>query len=187
MAGIISTGSTKLYWPGIKDMRKVEYSQTSDPLHGTATKELPARAWEEPFVYHGLHPRASRPKAGHDVRRSGQGPMTRIVSTTFAARLHRDHGEIQNNSLYEGEQRVARRPMRSAAGPVQESQHAPVLIRAFTSGYVGGDGVTLANLAHAARRWHLCQNRPVAGAPLSEASLEDALISIADFDDDKVC
>jgi hypothetical protein len=56
--------------------------------------------------------------------------------------------------------------------------------RAFTSGYTGGDGVTLASTSHPLQAGGTWANRPVAGSPLSEASIEDGLIALQGYVDD---
>lgn len=63
---------------------------------------------------------------------------------------------------------------------------ANVFNNAFTSGYVmdGGDGVILASSAHPTRAGNQ-SNVPVTPADLSEAALEQAIIDITNFTDDR--
>jgi phage major head subunit gpT-like protein len=60
-----------------------------------------------------------------------------------------------------------------------------MLNRAFTSGFNGADGVTLANTAHPTVTGLTYSNAANPAADLSEASLEDGMIAIRGFFDDK--
>lgn len=61
---------------------------------------------------------------------------------------------------------------------------ANVLNRAFNSSYTGVDAVELCSTAHVKARGGTYQNELTTSADLSEASLEQALIDIADLQDD---
>lgn len=62
---------------------------------------------------------------------------------------------------------------------------ANVYNRAFTAGYVGGDGVTLLNAAHPNFAGGTQSNILATAADLSEAALEQAAIDIAGWTDDR--
>jgi hypothetical protein len=67
----------------------------------------------------------------------------------------------------------------------KEQTGALVYNRAVTPGYVGADGVPLGSTAHPNVSGGTFANTPTVAADLSEASLEDALISIMGFSNDK--
>ena len=186
MAGTISTGSLpKLLWPGIKDIHGVEYSQHPTRYTELFTKETSDKAWEEYVVATGFTlARAKAEGQGMTFDDQAQGPTTRIVNTTFALGYIVTMEEIQDNLYAKVSKGRAKANAISMAQCKEVNMHL-FYNRAFTSGYVGGDGVTLASTAHTLQGGGTYANRPVAGAPLSEASLEDALISIMGFVDDK--
>jgi len=186
MAGIISTGSLpKLLWPGIKAIHGNAYNQHDKTYAKLFTQVSSDKAWEEYVVATGFTlARAKAEGQGMTFDDQAQGPTTRIVNTTYALGYIVTMEEKQDN-LYE---KVASRRARSNAISMQEAKEVNMHLfynRAFTSGYVGGDGVTLASTAHPLQGGGTFANRPVAGAMLNEASLEDALISLMGYVDDK--
>ena len=62
---------------------------------------------------------------------------------------------------------------------------ASVLNNAFSSSFTGGDGVSLVNTSHPLVGGGTFSNRPTTFTDLNETSLEDALISISTFVDDR--
>ena len=62
---------------------------------------------------------------------------------------------------------------------------ADVLNNAFSSSFTGGDGVSLINTAHPLAGGGTAANRATTMADLNETSLEDALIDISTFTDDR--
>ena len=67
----------------------------------------------------------------------------------------------------------------------KEVKGADVLNNAFDTNFTGGDGVTLINTAHPLAGGGTAANRATSMADLNETSLEDALIDISTFTDDK--
>lgn len=186
MAGIITTGSLpKLLWPGVKDVHGIEYSQHPRIYPQLFTTVSSDKAWEDYVVATGFVMGREKPQGqGMTFDDQAQGPTTRLTNTTYALGYIVTMEEIQDN-LYP---KVSKsRAKSNAISMVQAKEFNLHLFynRAFTSGYVGGDGVTLASTAHPLQGGGTFANRPVAGAMLNEASLEDALISIMGFVDDK--
>jgi hypothetical protein len=67
----------------------------------------------------------------------------------------------------------------------KEIKGADVLNNAFSSSYTGGDSVSLINTSHTLAGGGTAANRASSMADLNETSLEDALIDISDFADDR--
>ena len=67
----------------------------------------------------------------------------------------------------------------------KEVKGADVFNNAFSSSFAGGDGVSLINTAHPLGRWRHRRKPCNSMADLNETSLEDALIDISTFTDDK--
>lgn len=66
-----------------------------------------------------------------------------------------------------------------------ETRAAAILNNAFSSSAPGGDGVSLASTAHPMYNGGTFSNRLATAADLAEASLEDMLIGIDNFEDDQ--
>ena len=62
---------------------------------------------------------------------------------------------------------------------------ASVLNNAFSASFTGGDGVALVSTAHPLSGGGTFSNRPSTYSDLNETSLEDALISVSTFVDDR--
>jgi hypothetical protein len=67
----------------------------------------------------------------------------------------------------------------------KEVKGADVLNNAFSSSFTGGDGVSLINSSHPLAGGGTAANRATTMADLNEASLEDSLIDISTFTDDR--
>jgi hypothetical protein len=186
MASIINTGSLPaLNWPGIKDIHGIDYKQHPRRYEGMFTTVSSDKGWEDYLTVTGFVMGREKPQGqGMSFDDQTQGPTTRLTNVTYALGYIVTMEEIQDN-LYP---KVAKsRAKANAISMVQAKEFNLHLYynRAFTSGYVGGDGVTLASTAHPLAGGGTYANRPVAGAMLNEASLEDALISVAGYVDDK--
>ena len=93
--------------------------------------------------------------------------------------------EAVEDNLYDSlGKRYVKALARSMAN-TKEVKGADVLNNAFDANYTGGDGVTLINTAHPLAGGGTAANRAASMADLNETSLEDALIDISTFTDDK--
>ena len=186
MAGIISTASLpKLLWPGIKDIHGVEYTQWEKKYDKLFTTVMSDKAWEDYVVATGFTLGQMKPQgAGMAFDDQAQGPTTRIVNTTYALGYIVTMEEIEDNLYAKVSQGRAKANAISMAQAKEVNMHL-IYNRATTSGYTGGDGVTLASTSHPLQGGGTYANRPVAGGMLNEATLEDGLISIMGFVDDK--
>lgn len=186
MAGIITTGSLpKLLWPGIKSIHGIEYSQHPRTYTELFNKVSSDKAWEEYVVATGFTlAQVKAQGAGMAFDDQVQGPTTRIVNTTYALGYIVTMEEIQDNLYPKVSKGRAKANAISMAQAKEVNMHL-FYNRAFTAGFVGGDGVTLASTAHPLQGGGTYANRPVAGAMLNEASLEDALIGLMGLVDDK--
>jgi len=83
---------------------------------------------------------------------------------------------------------VGKRRAQALAFSVRQTKEiigANVLNNGWTPGYTGGDGQTLFSTLHPNVSGGTWSNRPTTNADLSEASLEQAYIDIANFTDDR--
>lgn len=113
-----------------------------------------------------------------------QGYIARLANITFALGYMITMEEIMDNKypkLADTRTHMLGFSMRQA----QEQQGALTYNRAFTAGFVGADGVVLCSTAHTNIFGGTYQNTPTVAADLSEASLEDAMINIFGFVNDR--
>ena len=186
MPGVINTGSLpKLLWPGLQEVFGMHYAQhekTFPKLFSTVKSD---KAYEEYVQVTGLSLGQFKPQGqsiSYDTQQ--QGYVTRLTNAAYALGYMVTEEEIEDN-LYP---KIAKaRTMALAFSMLQAKEQNLALIynRAFTTGYVGGDGIILCSTAHTNVSGGTYANTPTVAADLSEASYEDALIAIRGFTDDK--
>jgi hypothetical protein len=184
--GVINTSSfAKALWPGI------------NAWYGKAYKEYPVE-WDKLFEKH-----TSRKQFEEDVGTSGfglarvkpegspieydserQAFISRYVHTVFAL------GFIVTREAYEDDlyDVIGERKAQGLAFSMRQTKEinaANVYNRAFNSAYTGGDGVSLLSNAHPNFAGGTWSNVLATPADLSEAALEQALIDIAAFRNDR--
>jgi len=113
-----------------------------------------------------------------------QGFTTRYNHVVYAL------GFIITREMYEDDQYdiVGKRKANALARSMRHTKEivaANIFNRAATSGYTGGDGVTLLNASHPNVAGGTWSNMPSTASDLSEAALEQASIDIAAFRDDR--
>lgn len=184
--GVITTAShPKTLWPGVKLFWGEVYEGLGEAWRDLADQETSEMAYEETVQNVGMglaQVKAQGQSVAYDS--DFQGYVTRFVHQVFALGYIVTYEEILNN-LYE---KVSRDRARSNAQAMQETKNinvANMYNRAFNASYVGGDGVSLCNTAHPKRSGGTFNNKPTTDADLSEASLEDAIIDIYGFTNDR--
>ena len=127
------------------------------------------------------------------VKTEGQGVVFDNASEGFTARYTHDTialafaltEEALEDNLYDSlGKRYVKALARSMAN-TKEVKGADVLNNAFSSSFTGGDGVSLINTSHPLAGGGTAANRATTMADLNETSLEDSLIDISTFTDDK--
>ncbi len=186
MAGVILTSNhPKALWPGVEawfgrmyNEHQVEYTDLFD----THTSD---KAYEEDvqIVGFGLVPEKAQ-AAGVSYDSEIQGPVTRYTHVAYALGYIVSHEELEDN-LYEQVSKTRSKALAFSFRQTKERIAAGIYNRAFTSGYNGGDGVTLCNTAHPNTSGGSFSNRLAVDADLSEAALEALTIQIMQATDDK--
>jgi len=185
-AGIITSSSfAKLLWPGL------------NAIYGKAYNDYPTE-WDKLFE-HNKSDRAYEEDLGlssfglASVKNEGapitfdterQGFTSRYNHVVYALGFIITR-EIYEDDLYgkvgAGKAKALARSMRQT----KEIIGANVYNRAFDSNYVGGDGVSMLNSAHPNVAGGTFSNVLAVASDLSEAALEQAVIDIAGFRDDR--
>jgi phage major head subunit gpT-like protein len=93
--------------------------------------------------------------------------------------------EAIEDNLYDSLSARYTKGLARAMAYTKQVKAAAVINNGFTSGYNGGDGVTLFSTAHPLISGGTNSNRPSTGADLNETSLEAAVIQIAAWTDER--
>jgi hypothetical protein len=93
--------------------------------------------------------------------------------------------EAVEDNLYDSLGKRYTKALAHSMANTKEVKGASVLINAFSSDHPGGDTVSLINSAHPLAHGGTASNQPSTMADLNEASLEDALIDISQFTDER--
>jgi hypothetical protein len=185
--GVITTGShPKLLWPGIKATWGQVYDEHPFEYPDLYDIDSSERAWEEdvqitPF---GLAQFKAEGATGYFDFET-QGPVTRYTHLAYFLGYKVTYEELADN-LYEIV--ATRRAKANAFSMVQTIENVAVVPYndAFTGAfYIGGDGVSLCNVAHPNTTGGFYSNMLSPGADLSEAALEDMVILIMGVQNDR--
>ena len=127
------------------------------------------------------------------VKQEGQGVQFDSASEGFTARYTHEtvalafaltEEAVEDNLYYRLGARYTKALARSMAH-TKQVKAANVLNNAFSSSFTGGDGVSLINTSHPLANGGSLANRATTMSDLNETSLENALISISTFVDDR--
>ena len=143
------------------------------------------RAFEEEVLITGF---GSAP-----VKTEGQGVVFDTASEGYTSRYVHDTvslafaltEEAQEDNLYDS---LGRRYVKALARSMmntKEIKGADILNNAFDTNFAGGDGQPLVSTSHPLAGGGTLANRETTMADLNETSLENMLISISEFTDDK--
>jgi hypothetical protein len=185
MSVIASSSFAKALWPGINawygkayNQYPVEYTKLFDTFNST-------RQFEEDVgvTSFGLaNVKGEGSPISYDTER--QAFITRYNHIVYAL------GFVITREIMEDDQYdiVGQRKAQGLAFSMRQTKEiiaANVYNRAFNSSYVGGDGVSLLNTAHPNFAGGTWSNRLATDSDLSEAALEQAMIDIAGFTNDR--
>ena len=171
--------------PGLNALFGLEYKRYENQHAEIYTTETSDRAFEEEVMLSGF---ASAP-----VKQEGAGVVFDTAGETFTARYTHDTialafaitEEAIEDNLYD---RLAARYTRALARSMSNTKQvkaANVLNNAQNTAFTGGDGKTLINSAHPLATGGTFSNVLSTAADLNETSLEQSLIDIAGFVDER--
>lgn len=186
MAGIITTAShPKALWPGIKAWWGQVYNEHATEYDKLFDSDTSSQNYEEDvqLTGFGLAPVKSE-GAGVAYDSEVQGFTTRYTHIAYALGYIVTKEELDDN-LYEQVSRRRAAALAMSFRQTKENVGANIYNRAFNPSYTGGDGVSLCATNHPNTTGGTFANKPAVDADLSEASLEDALIAIMGFQNDR--
>jgi phage major head subunit gpT-like protein len=186
MSGIINSSSfAKALWPGVNAWYGKAYGEY--PVEYTKLFETfkSTRQFEEDVGVSSFGLAIAKPEGAaisYDTER--QAFISRYNHVVYAL------GFVITREIMEDDQYdvVGQRKAQGLAFSMRQTKEiiaANVYNRAETAGYVGGDGVTLLSTSHPNFAGGTWSNRLTTAADLSEAALEQAMIDIAGFTNDR--
>ena len=171
--------------PGLNSLFGMSYDSYSREYEQIFAIEDSQRAFEEEVLVTGF--------GGAPVKTEGQGVQFDNASEGYTARYTHDTialafsltEEAVEDQLYDSlGKRYVKALARSMAN-TKEVKGADVLNTAFSTSFNGGDGKPLIATDHPLAGGGTAANRATTMADLNETSLEDALIDISTFTDDR--
>lgn len=186
MSGVITSSSfAKLLWPGLNAIYGKEYNDYAVEWDKLFEKNTSDKAYEEDLGLSSFGLAVVKPEGSpisYDTER--QGFTSRYNHVVYAL------GFIITREIYEDDLygKVGAQKAKALARSLRQTKElvaANVYNRAFTAGYVGGDGIVLLSTAHLNVAGGTYSNKIATDADLSEAALEQAVIDIAGFRDDR--
>lgn len=172
-------------WPGINKWYGEAYAEFAVEYTSLFDTDSSSKAFEEDVAVVGLGLAAVKPD-GQAVNFDGfeQSFRTRYQHVTYGL------GFIITDEMIEDDQYMIVAKIRAKAlaysmRQTKERVAANVYNRAFNASYTGGDGVTMINSAHPNKSGGTWSNTLTTPADLSNASLEQAVIDIESFTDDR--
>ena len=186
MSGVITSSSfAKLLWPGLNSIYGKEYADYPVEWDKLFEKNSSDRAYEEDLGLSSFGLAAVKNEGApiqYDTER--QGFTSRYNHVVYAL------GFIVTREIFEDDQygKVGAQKAKALARSMRQTKEivgANIYNRAFDSTYKGGDGVQLLSNAHPNVAGGVFTNVIATAADLSEAALEQAVIDIAGFRDDR--
>ena len=186
MAGIINTSShPKALWPGVKAWWGQVYNEHQTEYTDLFDTDSSDKAYEEDvqLTGFGLAPTQTQ-GAGVSYDSEIQGFTTRYTHVAYGLGYIVTREE-QDDNLYMEVSKRRSGALAMSFRQTKENVAANVYNRAFSGTYLGGDGVALCSTAHPNATGGTFANKPTTDADLSEASLEDAVIAIMGYQNDR--
>jgi len=171
--------------PGLNALFGLEYDKYPEECKAIFDTESSDRAFEEEVMLSGFGEAATKAEGGGVTYDSASEAWTaRYSHETIALAFSITEEAIEDN-LYD---RLSARYTKALARSMRHTKEvkgANVLNRAFNSSYLGGDGLELCSTAHTLTSGGTLANEPSTATDLNETALENAMIDIAAYVDER--
>ena len=171
--------------PGLNALFGLEYARYDNEAAELYDTESSERAFEEEVMLSGFGSAPVKSEGSAVSFDDAQEAYTaRYTMETIALAFSITEEAIEDN-LYD---RLASRYTKALARSMSNTKQvkgAATLNNAFDSNFVGGDGLELCSTAHVLVNGNTFANEPTTAADLNETSLENGLIDIAGFVDER--
>jgi hypothetical protein len=182
----ISTGSfSKALWPGVNAWYGEAYDEYPVEWDKLFDKETSKRNYEEDVLVTSFGYAVQKPEGTgitYDTQR--QGFITRYTHIVYALGFIITR-EMFEDDLYDVAAKKRAKGLAFSMRQTKEIIGANVYNRAFNASYIGGDGVSMVNAAHPNVVGGTWSNTLSVPQDLSEAALEQAVVQIAAFQNDR--
>ena len=173
--------------PGLNALFGMEYARYENEHREIFSEETSDRAFEEELMLTGFGAAPTKAEGAGVSYDSAQESFTaRYTHETVALAFSLTEEAVEDNLYDRLSVRYTKALARSMAH-TKQVKAASILNNAFdtTGPYNGGDGVSLCNTAHPTALGPNFSNRPTVGADLNETSLEQGIIDVSEFTDER--
>ena len=185
MAVISRSQLVKELEPGLHALFGLEYKRWEREHAEIFTEETSERAFEEETLITGFGAAPTKSEgASVEFDSAAEQWTARYVHETVALAFAITEEAVEDN-LYDTLSRRYTAALARSMAYTKQVKAANVLNNAFSSSFPGGDGKELIATDHPTVQAGTQSNEPSTAADLSESSLENAIISIGGFADDR--
>jgi len=185
MANITTSSFAKALWPGVNSWYGLAYDEYPVEWDKLFDKYTSRKNFEEDVGTSGFGLASVKPEgAGISYDTEKQAFITRYTHLVYASGFIITK-EMFDDDLYDIAGQKKAKALAFSMRQTKEVVGANVYNRAGTSGYNGGDGVTLLSASHPNIAGGTWSNQLSTAADVSEAVLEQACIDIAAFTNDR--
>jgi hypothetical protein len=171
--------------PGLNALFGMEYARYGEEHKEIYETETSERSFEEETKLSGFSAAPVKNEGAAIQYDNGQEAWTaRYNHETIALGFSITEEAIEDN-LYDSLSSRYTKALARAMAYTKQVKGAYVLNNAFNTAVTYGDGVTLCNTSHPLISGGVNSNRPTTGADLNETSLENAVIQIAGWTDER--
>jgi hypothetical protein len=171
--------------PGLNALFGLEYARYGEEHKELYTTEKSERSFEEETKLSGF--------SAAPVKNEGQAIQYDNGQEAFTARYNHETialgfsitEEAVEDNLYDSLSARYTKALARAMAYTKQVKAASVLNNGFNNAYLGGDGVALFSTAHPLVNGSTNSNRPSTNADLNETSLENSVIQIAAWTDER--
>lgn len=176
---------TKALWPGVNAWYGKKYDEFEPQYPKLFEKHSSRRAWEEDVGTSGFGLASVKPEGGNiTYDNATQGFTTRYTHVNYALGFVITE-EMVEDDLYDVIGKARAEALAFSMRATKETIGANVYNRAFNSSYTGGDGKEMCATDHPNVAGGTWSNELATAANLSEAALEQAVIDIMGFTNDR--
>ena len=171
--------------PGLNALFGLEYARYENEHTEIFITESSDRAFEEEVILSGFGAAPTKSEGSAVTFDDAQEVYTaRYTNETIALAFSLTEEAVEDNLYDRLSARYTRALARSMAH-TKQVKAAAILNNAFDSTYTGGDGLELISTAHVLANGSTFANEPTTAADLNETSLENGLIDVSNFVDER--
>jgi hypothetical protein len=171
--------------PGLNALFGLEYARYGEEHKEIYEIESSERSFEEETKLSGFSAAPVKNEGSAIAYDNAQEAWTaRYNHETIALGFSLTEEAIEDN-LYDSLSARYTKGLARAMAYTKQVKSAAIINNGFSSNFIGGDGVALFSTAHPLINGATNSNRPTTGADLNETSLENAVIQIAAWTDER--